>query len=515
MGPRTVGPRRVEPRRGGGPKFRAFFSLSRHNFRSFCVSLSVFSWNFGGVFEGRVLEMCTFGVLGLSCGSGNCAKHQQEPCTLKIPHCPNSLKQRSMLSCRGVQLSPHKLVAANREAPAAPHDSPRTPNVHISRTRPSKTPPKFHERTSKREKKERKLWREERNFGPSGGKRVWRRGCPEEEVSGGGESGRAPKSWTNTQQTHTADSHGGHTQQTHTADTHSRHAQQTHTADTHSRHTQQTHTADNTQHNHTADHTQNLNTTTTHIGPIGLSRIGLSRPKKKRTPKTGLSRIGLSRIGQSRASSLVSCSCVSSRSRTSMFPFRLRRVRVRRCFKSCLKNAFRNTHSVVGGRCSGHVSHLEGSWFDGHGDVHFLFVTCSCTIVTIGRILRHPAKAAPTWSELRRRSSMCPFHLGGWSRGWCFVVASGTHSAPRGSAGAVRWPGRCILRVQESTARMCADLFRGPVHRHWTQFSCIGTFIRNKRTLRHHLVQNNSHHFFPTVTQRSTAKDRSVSTTKQ
>ena len=46
--------------------------------------------------------------------------------------------------------------------------------MHISRSRPSKKPPKFHERTAKREreKKERKLWREwkkARNFGRSDG----------------------------------------------------------------------------------------------------------------------------------------------------------------------------------------------------------------------------------------------------------------------------------------------------------------------------------------------------------
>ena len=46
---RRVEPRRVEPRRAGGPKFRAFFSLSRRKIRSFLLSLGVFSWNFGGV----------------------------------------------------------------------------------------------------------------------------------------------------------------------------------------------------------------------------------------------------------------------------------------------------------------------------------------------------------------------------------------------------------------------------------------------------------------------------------
>ena len=50
--PDKVGVRRVDGPKGGRPegwegaKFRAFF-------RSFCVSLGVFSWNFGGVFEGQ------------------------------------------------------------------------------------------------------------------------------------------------------------------------------------------------------------------------------------------------------------------------------------------------------------------------------------------------------------------------------------------------------------------------------------------------------------------------------
>ena len=47
-----LGARRVGgPKGGGAPKFRAFFSLSRHKIRSFCVSLGVFSWNFSGVLE--------------------------------------------------------------------------------------------------------------------------------------------------------------------------------------------------------------------------------------------------------------------------------------------------------------------------------------------------------------------------------------------------------------------------------------------------------------------------------
>ena len=40
---------------------RFFFSLSRHSFHSSLPLLGVLSWNFGGP------EMCTFGVLGLSC----------------------------------------------------------------------------------------------------------------------------------------------------------------------------------------------------------------------------------------------------------------------------------------------------------------------------------------------------------------------------------------------------------------------------------------------------------------
>ena len=42
-------PRRVEPGGWEGPKFRSFFSLSRHNFLSFFSLFGVLSWNFGGV----------------------------------------------------------------------------------------------------------------------------------------------------------------------------------------------------------------------------------------------------------------------------------------------------------------------------------------------------------------------------------------------------------------------------------------------------------------------------------
>ena len=66
VGARRVGARRVEARRVGGPKFRAFFSLSRHKFRSFLLSgglLVEFWW----CLKRRGAQMCTFGVLRLSC----------------------------------------------------------------------------------------------------------------------------------------------------------------------------------------------------------------------------------------------------------------------------------------------------------------------------------------------------------------------------------------------------------------------------------------------------------------
>ena len=86
VGPRRMGPRRVGPRRVGsptqkkwepegwgpegweGPKFRAFFPVPLQN--SFFSSLSggllvEFWWRL----KRRGAQMCTFGVLGLSCAS--------------------------------------------------------------------------------------------------------------------------------------------------------------------------------------------------------------------------------------------------------------------------------------------------------------------------------------------------------------------------------------------------------------------------------------------------------------
>ena len=62
---RTLLPQDPLPPPPDRPKFRSFFSLSRLKFRSFCVSLGVFSLNFGGVCEDRDPKMCTFGLSGL------------------------------------------------------------------------------------------------------------------------------------------------------------------------------------------------------------------------------------------------------------------------------------------------------------------------------------------------------------------------------------------------------------------------------------------------------------------
>ena len=62
-------PRKSGAPQGGGPKISRFFSVSCPHVRSFSLSLWVFSWNFGGGLKRQGLEMCTFGVLGLSCAS--------------------------------------------------------------------------------------------------------------------------------------------------------------------------------------------------------------------------------------------------------------------------------------------------------------------------------------------------------------------------------------------------------------------------------------------------------------
>ena len=67
MGPSKGGAQKGGAPKGEGPKISRFFSLSpATKFVLFFPLLGVFSWNFGGVFEDRGPEMCTFGVLGLS-----------------------------------------------------------------------------------------------------------------------------------------------------------------------------------------------------------------------------------------------------------------------------------------------------------------------------------------------------------------------------------------------------------------------------------------------------------------
>ena len=118
VGPRRVRHRRVGPQRVGSPKFHAFLQCS-----FFLLSL-------GGPFV-------EFWWCFLKAGTMKCAR----------------------LGSRAV------------ETPAA--FGP--PAIHTTARELQTCPPKFHERTPKREKKERNLWRErekkERNFGRSGGGR--------------------------------------------------------------------------------------------------------------------------------------------------------------------------------------------------------------------------------------------------------------------------------------------------------------------------------------------------------
>ena len=105
------------------PKFRAYFSLSRHNVLSFFPLLGVLSWNeFWWCLKRRGPKLCTFGVLGLLC---------EAPAAL---------------------------------GPLGFHQGPGLQTHHQNSTR----------RPPNRGKKERKLLRErkkkERNFGRSGGR---------------------------------------------------------------------------------------------------------------------------------------------------------------------------------------------------------------------------------------------------------------------------------------------------------------------------------------------------------
>ena len=82
----------------GGPKFRSFF----HSLATiFIISslLGVLALNFGGVLKRRVPEMCTFGVLGLSCEAPAAPKPRRlhttaraQTCTFQGPGLQNTSK---------------------------------------------------------------------------------------------------------------------------------------------------------------------------------------------------------------------------------------------------------------------------------------------------------------------------------------------------------------------------------------------------------------------------------------
>ena len=82
-----------------------FFPL-RPPVRSFSLSLGVFSWNFGGVFEGRHPLMCTFGVLGLSCEDPAALGPNLRGPTLRSPSSMFFLSRLSLLSCPNVFFVP-------------------------------------------------------------------------------------------------------------------------------------------------------------------------------------------------------------------------------------------------------------------------------------------------------------------------------------------------------------------------------------------------------------------------
>ena len=113
----SAGPPSAGPPSAGPPKISLFcFPSPATVFILFSLSCWSFSLNFGGVFEDRDPQMCTFGLLG----------------------------------CRVKPRQPHQTGP-----PGLAHDSPRTPNVHISGHLRFKTPPKFHEKTPRETQKER------------------------------------------------------------------------------------------------------------------------------------------------------------------------------------------------------------------------------------------------------------------------------------------------------------------------------------------------------------------------
>ena len=87
---RKSGAQKGGPPKGGRPKISRFFSLSHLHFRSFSLSLCVFSWFCGGVWKRRGRQMCTFGVLGLLC---------EAPAAPKPPELHTTARDRSGGGC--------------------------------------------------------------------------------------------------------------------------------------------------------------------------------------------------------------------------------------------------------------------------------------------------------------------------------------------------------------------------------------------------------------------------------
>ena len=78
------GPPSAGPPSEDRPKFRACFSVPRHQppISLFCLSLCVFSMNFGGFCENRDPQMCTFGLSGCGVKPGRFTppkKHEKTP----------------------------------------------------------------------------------------------------------------------------------------------------------------------------------------------------------------------------------------------------------------------------------------------------------------------------------------------------------------------------------------------------------------------------------------------------
>ena len=138
--PEGWSPERWSPEGWGAQNF-ALFSLSRQKIRSFPL------W---GSSRGIL-------VVFLKAGTLKCARLEFSGCRVRVP------------------------VARSGGAAGVPHDN-QSPNVHILGLRPSKTPPKFNEKTPRETQKERILLRErekkERNFGRSRGRAVQGKGGP-------------------------------------------------------------------------------------------------------------------------------------------------------------------------------------------------------------------------------------------------------------------------------------------------------------------------------------------------